>query len=184
MRKTAFMLTLTVILLCTLPIIAFAANENEASAIVTYTKDAPTPSNPDISPPAPPPATYEINIPATIAIDNPNAFTEFFITANNVNLSEGQAVVVYIDNDSFNDGENLHLKNSNNNTIRVSMRLRYNGYVTALTPNDVVAKFNHIGIPSSEYGTAIVLPFQDDVEAAPPGTYTGTLYYKIAVVNE
>jgi hypothetical protein len=182
MKKRAFLLSLAVVLLSVLSVVALAANETEMSTTVTYTKAAPPP-------PALPSATYTIHIPATVAMSNQIfAVTEFSITASNLNLNPGQSVIVTVDDKTYGayggDGM-LHLtNNSNDNVIRVIMNIwdYALGGRTGII-DGIVARFDNNG-STLEYGPFALTALSVDVAAAPPGTYTGTIYFKIGIVND
>jgi len=176
MKKRVLLLSLMFIMLSVLPVVTFAANQTEMSTTVTYTKSAP----------APPPATYEIIIPAAVAMSTQIfAITEFSITARNLSLNDGQTVVVYLDDKTYGGDGTLHLKNSNNDIIRVSMNIWINalGGRTGILPDGIVARFDNNG-STGEYGAFALTALSGDVAAAPPGTYSGRIYFKISIEND
>ncbi len=160
-----------------------AANLSEMSTVVTYTKIEPTvtAASPSPSPsPSPTPAAYVINIPASISL---NEVRNINITANQMSLNEGQKVVVSIDAKSYSGGyiwlENPNTPGSIGNRIGVWVE-RVKGNIQA-NPGDAVAIFNNSEtIPSYE---GVLRLGHTDVSSIPPGTYTGTMYFKIAIVE-
>ena len=179
-EKRAFLLSLAVLLFAIPPVMAYAANQTEMSTVITYTVDAPSTSEPE--PPAPAPATYEINIPASLSL---NIGNEIRITANIMNINADQNVVVTLDTAGYNGWIELISDSMDTDRIPITIN-RYNhvfGGIERVHQGDVVARFNNSGTTPIEYGLLTVLPSQTDVDSAPPGTYTATVRFKIALVT-
>lgn len=186
MKKTAFILLFALMILSILPIFAFAANETEGSTVLTYIKNEPPTTEPDPPPsPSTQPTTYEINIPATVSL---NTEQEIRFTANYVNVDDvdNRAVVVSLIGTNF-DYDVLWLSNDSSDRIGVSFYL--------LRPSDTplklyfpqpsssypVAFFTDGNTAPSVYGTLRVIPSEEDIDAVRPGTYSGTVQFKISL---
>jgi hypothetical protein len=172
------MLVIAAVMLAVLPVVSFAANENEASVIVSYTKDATTPSEPE-----PPTATYTVDIPSTFSL---NTGRSFFVTANYSNVNDGQFIEVSIDENTFSEDGRFYLKNNNPEKIEVTIS-RWNrgrGVVETVYSGDYVARFGPSITDIDAFGEVVLDAVPSDLAALQPGTYTGTLYFKIALVNE
>lgn len=196
MKKKTLILMIIVIIFYALPVVSIAANQTELNTVITYTIESsttptpeptPTPTpepNPTPEPESPPitsSATYEINIPATISLNDGN---EICITSNYMNLNSGQNVVIYSDTVGYNGWIDLP-GTEFGSKISVSLNRRNieNGQLERIYQGDVVARFDNNGIAPAEYGSLYVIPFQADVDYAEPGTYTGTLRFKVEIVN-
>ena len=86
MKRNALSFILAAVMLfCALPMTAYAANETEATTIVSYTKAAPADDVPAVS--------YEVNIPASISL---NDSQYLYISASNVSIGDSQTLTVTI----------------------------------------------------------------------------------------
>jgi hypothetical protein len=180
MKKRAFSLVLVVVMLCSMfPLTASAFNESEATATVTYTKEAPVVQEPEPDPDPAPVNTYEINIPALTSLNQGNKLP---ITANYLNLTDGQTLTVSLDlANTFGSDGYFQLKNDNNDVLRVAIN-RHNqamgaGELISGEEEKVVAVFNNTSEHPVEYGL-LYLNVLEEAEAN-PGTYSGVLYFKI-----
>jgi len=194
MKKSVFIM-LVLILLLVLPVMAFASSDSGSTDIsYTVTEAEPDPDpDPDPEPPpstpAPPsrspaPATYEINIPARISLNDSNTIR---ITANYVNIEEpDRAVIVRMDGNTF-DNSTLWLTNSGPDKIGVSFYMsdghgsRYK--LEGLEPGGYVdvAYFADGDTAPFLFGTMSLEASQDDIAAASTGTYTGTVNFSISL---
>lgn len=128
--------------------------------------------------------SYEINIPVSYDI---TAEEYMAITAQNVSIGDGKRVAVYLDGEkTLNDSGVFELFHSAGPEYRAEGRIirttdpDFGARNRIDTPEDVlVATFLDGEETSGEYGYIIVL--SDIVHGGKNGTYTGTLYFKIAV---
>lgn len=161
MKKRAFSLFLVVVMLCCImPSTAFAASEGSASTTVSYTVGA----------------SYVINIPASI---NLNEGQDMRITASVMNTSYGQKVSVCIDGArTYENGGNFYLYKDKGtaNEAKILCTLSVGGMINGLDYE--VARFWN-GDTTNEVGDP--LTFQPEASHASPGTYTGTMYFKITM---
>lgn len=159
MKKKLFSLALSLVLLCcAIPTQAFAASVNEGSSTasmeVSYTIGA----------------NYIIEIPSSINLNNS---TEFRITATTMNIGENQTVAVSIDgNSSYESDGNFYLHDASN---RIPCEIVVGA--TPITGIDYdVARFEHGSLTNGVLDAICFTP-----GSGLPGTYTGTLYFKITL---
>jgi hypothetical protein len=115
-------------------------------------------------------SNYVIVIPSSINLNEDNVMT---ITATSMNIEEGKSVAVRIDaNSSFDNGGNFYL-HSGANKIRCDIYV--GGLVSGL--DYLVARFDSGNTTNSVLDWISFAPVSGGV----PGTYTGTLYFKISV---
>lgn len=176
-HKAAQLLSLALILCLAVPSTAYAANETGATTTVTYTK-----ADPDAGADAPS-ADYEISIPASVSL---NTGRELNITSSSMNLSEGQSVVVSLDYEktmSAGDGY-LYLQDASTGKAAKVVINRHN-YDTGsgellYSTDSTVAVFTGTNLQPSKYGLLYLnLSMPGNIE---PGTYTGTIYFNIALI--
>jgi hypothetical protein len=182
-NKKVLSLLLAVALFSAMPMVSLAANETEMNTSVSYTKIEETATEPETpSNPTPKPATYEINIPASISL---NDTQELNITSSSINIPDGKTVVVEVNGKTFESDGYLYLKNSGPDKIGVEL-LRLNtesGQVDKVGNMSPVAFFNNKSTTPSVYGLMYVRAFSGDIKAAQPGTYHGSIYFNIRIID-
>lgn len=188
-RAVMSMVCIGLIVCCSFSTIAHAANETDASTTVTYTKSG----NGDLSP-APTTASYEINIPSEISL---NSGRELYITANSMNLNPEQSVIVSVDYDrtyttditTTDNGiiEDSYLKLMNTNGVdfaKVNIN-RHDYEVNAGTilnrEDSTAAIFEGSSLQPTKYGLLYLNLYRPTTLAE--GTYTGTIYFTIELVD-
>lgn len=162
MKKKIFTLLLVFIILCfTMTSTAFAENMTSWETSVSYTVNS----------------SYVINIPASVNLNETPYLT---ITASSMNTKWGQRVSVFIDASlTYENGGNFYLykDKGTENEKKIKCDLYRNGvYANGL--DFEVARFDD-GSTTNFYNE---LEFRPSVSSStPPGTYTGTIYFKITL---
>jgi len=198
MRKKTLVLMACVLLFSTIPVVSLAADSTSRDTFITFTIEAtptpppePTPTPPPeptptpTPPPEPPPVTqtasFEINIPSAVSLNEGNAIR---ITSNYMNLNTGQNVVVRVETQAFNGWFELLGQEFGSMIAYTLNRVSTtDNNVERIFPGDVVARFDNSGTNPIEHGSLYIVPFRPDVDNAQPGTYTGTLRFRIEVEN-
>lgn len=161
MKKRIFSLLLAATMLCgVMPITALAANDTNGQTSVSYTVGA----------------SYEINIPASINLnENPN----LTITASTMNTNWGQRVSVLIDGArTYENGGNFYLYKDKGTASEAKIACDLRCSTSAVNGLDYeVGRFDD-GSTTNSVG--------DPLQITPsgggsPGTYTGTIYFKITM---
>lgn len=185
MRKNLPALVLLVVLLCcTFPVSAFAAGETsgETQISVTFSGLGDSTASTDDTGPASTGSSYEINIPGSYSTNSEPCMS---ITANFVSLEPGTKLVVSVDGEkTYCDERRFPLIHETNKSSRVYCDLyRSNTYGVIgewMPPGDgVVAVFEDGNTTPTEYGYIVASASAGDDTI--DGTYTGTVYFKIAV---
>ncbi|MGF7185527.1 hypothetical protein GGQ84_001618 [Desulfitispora alkaliphila] len=195
MKKT-FTVFLLIIAMLAMPFSVYAADETSRSMSVVFEYTAPEPEpdpepDPDPEPPADP-TTYIIEIPATVTNGN---MEHIPITASKNTIDEGKMVTVSVDWDKSYDSEGYFYLFKNKGLIseelilcRVLLYLDDNltegVYVDYFetTRDRPLVKFL-AGDTTPSYGGVIGLRPITQYSSASSGTYTGTLYFNIQVVD-
>ncbi|MDK2877852.1 MAG: hypothetical protein PWR06_568 [Thermoanaerobacteraceae bacterium] len=170
MIKRIFSFLLAAILVCSIsPMDAFA-NQTSANTTISYT----------YSP------EYTINIPASISINDSEGFT---FSANKIDIGNGKNVKITIDGAAtYENGGNFYLYKDKGtaNEQRISCRI-LRGLPTSSSFEDitglseVVATFADGSTNPKAYGA---LKFKPQITSSTPyGTYTGTVYFKIELID-
>jgi len=200
MKKSIFILIILT-LLSVLPIIAIASSNPEpvGSTDISYTveeskePDSEPPKEPDPEPPREPeppsrtpiePATYEINIPARISL---NENSDIRITANYINIKDpDRAVVVWLDGNTF-ENNTLYLTNSSPERIGVTFYSMSTGgtpvKIEGMEPGAIVpvAFFSDGDTSPFVLGTLRLVASSNDIANAALGTYSGTVHFNISI---
>lgn len=185
MRKNLPVIVLLVVLLCcSFPVSAFAAGDasGETQISVTFSGLGDGMDSPDVTGPTSTGGNYEINIPGSYSTNNEPCMS---ITANFVSLEPGTKLVVSVDGEkTYCDGQRLPLIHETNKSSKVYCDLyRSNTYGVIgewMPPgNEVVAVFEDGNTTPTEYGYIVASASAGDDTI--DGTYTGTVYFKIAV---
>lgn len=199
MKKRAFSLVLAVVMLCSIfPLTASAESADSASLELSYTVEPPAEPEPQTEPDPSPSefnplaGTYVVNIPSSVGLNYEHDIV--FTTQSNY-IADNERLVVSIDAArTFEYPEGLfYLYYSEGDTTYSRMecvlkRGSSSDFSTrpseVLTgPDDaVVATFKNNYNGADTYGWLAFEPIvtKDNV----PGTYTGTIYFKINVVSE
>jgi len=189
MKKT-FTVLLLVVAMLAMPFSVYAADETSGSMSVVFEYTAPEPE-PDPEPPADP-TTYIIEIPATVTNDN---IEHIPITASKNTIDEGKMVTVSVDWDKSYDSEGyFNLYKDKGELSEESIRCRVLLYLDDnLTEGVYVDYFETTrdrplvkflaGETTPSYGGHIGLKPLVEYSGASSGTYTGTLYFNIQVVD-
>ncbi|MFZ3130162.1 MAG: hypothetical protein WA125_03430 [Desulfosporosinus sp.] len=162
MNKRFFFLLLTAVMLCgMMPATAFAADETSGQTTITYTVSA----------------NYEINIPASI---NLNEDPYLKITASNMNTNYGQRVSVLIDGSrTYENGGNFYLYKNKGTASEAKIACNLRAPMSIVNGLDYeVARFDD-GSTSNPVDPLMLEPAAGSSTA--PGTYTGTIYFKITM---
>ncbi|MDD2955779.1 MAG: hypothetical protein PHD67_05620 [Oscillospiraceae bacterium] len=115
-------------------------------------------------------ANYTVMIPASINLNEGN---EMEITASVMNIAYGQSVSVFIDGSStFENGGNFYLHNGEE---KISCAIK-NGNNTINGLDFLVARFDN-----GELDNSVIDPICFEAGTGAPGTYTGTLYFRISL---
>lgn len=163
MKRKLLSVALAAVMLCgLLPTSAFAAptiayvTEEDSMALTTvsYTIGA----------------NYEIIIPSSI---NLNEGKNLSISATTMNIEYGKSVCVYINgNNTFENGGNFYLRDG---AKKISCAIRTP--TTAVNGLDyLVARFDDGSLTN-----AVTDPISFEPDIGEPGTYTGTIYFSIAM---
>ena len=180
MKKKIISLVLLALVLYTLPVVATAIDVSTAqttvSGIFFMSQNDQTGES----------VSYEINIPGYYDTASKDYME---ITAQNVSIGSTKKVAVYLDGErTFGDTGILMLSHENDPHYRAKCELYrtcdyYEGPLERIeTPEDIlVATFYDGDENSSSYGKIVanITAFDDTIS----GTYTGTIYFKIAVEN-
>lgn len=171
--------------------VAYAANETAATMTVTYTQEAPEPSeteSPNDTPTEEMPTTqpgnqassYEIDIPSEISLNDGDST---LLMMNSLNIGKSFKVVVYIDGDrTFQDDGFLHLTAPGNDQTAKTAVYRYNSESDTYERlsgdgEHEVAVFKYYSLNPNKYG---LLRFEiENQSELEPGTYSGTVYFSI-----
>lgn len=189
MKRTIKIALCFALIFCfTFSVTAYAANETDASTTIKYTKSG---SSETMSTPT---ASYEINIPSEISL---NSGRELYITANSLNLNAGQSVFVSVDyaktytvdittTDTGIIEDNYIKLMSTNGVDFAKVNINRHDYElnagTAINAADsTVAVFEGNNLQPVKYGLIYLNLYRPTTIAA--GTYTGTLYFTIELVN-
>lgn len=185
MRKNLPALVLLVVLLCcTFSVSAFAAGETsgETQISVTFSGLGDGTAGTDDTGPASTGNSYEINMPGSYSTNNEPCMS---ITANFVSLEPGTKLVVSVDGEkTYCDEQRFPLIHETNKSSKVCCDLyRSNTYGVIgewMPPGDeVVAVFEDGNTTPTEYGYIVASASAGDDTI--DGTYTGTVYFIIAV---
>lgn len=163
MRKKLFALLLAVVMLCgVMPATAFAAGDTSGQTVMSYTVFA----------------SYEINIPASIILnDMPN----LTVTASSMNTSYGQRVSVLIDGTkTYENGGNFYLYKDKGtaNEAKITCDLRSGSSVVNGLDFEI-GRFDDGGVTNNAGNPLTITPMVGS--ETPPGTYTGTMYFRITM---
>lgn len=167
---------------------AYAANETDASTTVTYTKSG----GETVSTPT---ASYEINIPSEISL---NDGRELYITANSLSLNSGQSVIVSVDyaktytvdittTETGATIEDSYIKLLSTNgvdfaKVNINRHDYDTGAGTIMNAADTTAAiFTGSSLQPTKYGLLYLNLSRPTTIVA--GTYTGTIYFTIELVN-
>jgi len=191
MKKTIIILLLVIAMLVT-PYSIYAADETSASMDVIFEYIAPEPEpDPEPEPPEDP-TTYIIEIPATVTNDNLDYIP---ITASKNTIEEGKMIIVTIDWDkSYNSNGYFYLYKDKGLESEESILCR-----VLLYSDDSYTEGNYVdyfessrGMPLAKFLPGETTPSFGGVIGLRPlthnssvssGTYTGTLYFNIQVVD-
>jgi len=183
MKKRAFLvLILAAMLLSALPIVAHAENQTTATTTLIWSNETQEPEPPSI--PAPMPATWEVVIPATLALND--GIGELQIMSNYINLPDDQFLIVTVGQGLTLINGNLYvieLRNSNSDIVRAHPRFKnlQTGSEQQVYPDAIVARFHNSSTTPVHFGVITLSVLTEDMENAPPGTYTGTMNFKIGI---
>lgn len=161
-KKRVFsMLLAAVMVLSLMPATAFATSGSSAETVFSYTIGA----------------SYEINIPAKINLSNYESLT---ITASSMNTSWGQRVSVFIDGArTYENNGNFYLyKDKGLETEeKITCDLRF----SSSPVNGVDLEVGRFDDGSTENTAGSTLEVTPMAGSASPGTYTGTMYFRITM---
>lgn len=189
MKKT-FTVLLLVVAMLAMPFSAYAADETSGSMSVVFEYTAPEPE-PDPEPPADP-TTYIIEIPATVTNENMDHIP---ITASKNTIEEGKAVTVSVDWDkSYGPDGYFYLYKDKGEESEESIRCRVLLYLDSQLADGVYVDFYEThrdkelaifpsGSTTPSYGGFLELRPMTINTGVSSGTYTGTLYFNIQVVD-
>jgi hypothetical protein len=192
MKKSAFILSMVVVLISVLTVMSFVVNATDMNTVVTFTIEAtPTP----LPTPTPEPAgpLYIINIPSSISLSGIQEDDYIDITWVNYGLGINEWVHVSIDEEKTLTDGIFYLRRGDGSTpsqnIPCYIFRSWTGSVfTSQFPlalgDTVVAEFNGelIQANASAYGRIYFWPIYDkDVNYA--GVYTGTIHFKVEYIK-
>lgn len=184
MKKRGFSLMLCIVLVLSMSSHAFAANKTEASTKVTKTVEAP-PEQGVGDDESVNESTYEVIIPASFSMDSADFFQ---ITASKMELADNQELHVMVDYDrTFAADGYFYLANTENLYLTIPCTIS-KGYPSGIywetitgTDNSAVAVFNSTAGTTPDMFGAVKVSTVDAQTAA--GTYTGTIYFTIQIIN-
>lgn len=162
MNKRIYSLLLAVVMLCgMMPAAAYAEDGTSGQTTVTYTVSA----------------NYEINIPASINLNESPYLT---ITASAMNTNYGQRVSVKIDGArTYENGGNFYLYKNKGTASEAKITCNLRAPMSIVNGLDYeVARFDN-GSTSNPVDPLTLEPAAGS--SAAPGTYTGTIYFKITI---
>lgn len=161
-KKRLFSLLLAAVMVLSLtPATAFAASGVSGETVVSYTVGS----------------SYEINIPASINLNNYEALT---ITASSMNTSWGQRVSVFIDGArTYENNGNFYLYKNKGTASeeKITCDLRLGSSVV----NGVDAEVGRFDDGSTTNSAGNTLDITPLTGSASPGTYTGVMYFRITM---
>ena len=162
MKKKLFSLLLAVTLICgSIPVTTYAAGATSGQTSVTYTVSS----------------SYQINIPASI---NLNDNVNLTVTASTMNTNWGQRVSVLIDGTrTYENGGNFYLYKDKGTASesKISCNLRLNSSLV----NGLDCEVGRFDDGSTNNSVGSSLQIEPSAGSAAPGTYTGTLYFRITM---
>lgn len=188
----ALCLIVSLSLLCSVS--AYAVSGSEAETVLTYIKNEDPAPVPDTSPGAssgdnsdddePSRPVYEVVIPAEESMSNGSTLP-IYLSENNI--PEGYVLRVSIDCEKTLDKNGLlHLSGTKGQADALVIVNRYDrdGSYMSITPNasPTVAIFEPGNIRPVQYGTLFFSVI--DEEQLPADTYTGRIYFHIALEQE
>lgn len=175
-RKISFALAAAVLVCCLLPTTAFAWDETDMTAFVSFTKEAP--DQPTYTP------KYEIGIPAPAQIVNSSAEIKFRLIYND--MSDDELLTVRLDPSVFSDDEYFHMTSPDTPDVLKSVIHRMGtDRSQQIHPVDgpfIVAVFDNSGLEPVEYGTIQIASSNDHLVS--PGEYTGYLRFTIELTKK
>ena len=171
MRKRLFSILLVIALVCSVvPMNAFASQTSGSTTVTYY-----------YSP------EYSINIPASISVNDTDMFT---FVAGKMDIGSGKRVNVIIDGQStYENGGNFYLYKDKGTPSEAKIPctiMRGNpsgsiGWQGITGLSEVVAWFENGNTDPKGYGA---IKFRPEVAGDTPyGTYTGTVHFKIELVD-
>lgn len=192
MKKRVLPLFLCLAMIFSLTVPALAADQTTASTTITKTvTDPPVSSGSGDDDTPVNSSSYEVSIPASFSLDGGDCFS---VEATKNEIGERQEIYVSIDYDRTFDADGyFYLRN----TLNVAQKLpcmisvvRVDAdYSQAVTSANtcVVAQFSHQSGLSPEYGGALKIT-TDGVpstagSSSVAGTYSGTIYFTIQVID-
>lgn len=195
MKKRALPLLLCLAMIFSLSVPAMAADQTTASTTVTKTvTDPPASSGGDSGSSDDEPvnvSSYEVSIPASFSMDDGDYFT---IGATKNEIGERQELRVFVDYDRTFDADGyFYLKNTANVAQKLPCTISvgtagYDYWQTITSANTcVVATFTHSsGLKADYCGSAKIVTAGSPCTAGSSsvaGTYSGTVYFKIELVD-
>lgn len=194
MKKRVLPLILCLAMILSLSVPAMAADQTEASTTITKTvTDSPSTggSGGDDDDEPVNSSTYEVSIPAAFSMDDGDYFT---IGATKNEIGERQELRVFVDYDRTFDADGyFYLKNTKNVAQKLPCTISVGtaGYDYWQTITDsttcVVATFTHgSGLKADYCGSARIVTAGSPSTAGSSsvaGTYSGTVYFKIELVD-
>lgn len=176
-KRSLSIALLMVVLVCSLlPTTAFAWDDTDMSAVLQYTKSAPT-SEGTYTP------KYEIAIPAPTQL-NTKGSLEIRLIYNA--LSDSELLNVSVNPSSFAEDGYIHLTSSSTPDILKASLQRFGPFEPVGEEIDpvegpfTVAIFDNSGLTPIRYGTVVVDLANDNLVS--PGDYMGYIQFAIEVV--
>lgn len=165
-KRIATILAVLCLVVAAFPISAFAVTGGSegatATTTVTYTSSA----------------SYTIEIPSSISFPAGSSETSLTVSCSDNSMAYGTKVVVSLDPDStFSSDGNFYLVNTSDSSKMIKCRLLSDS-VAVTRAQPVICRYEDGGTTSTWDETLVV---QLNGTSPGPGTYTGTLYFRITV---
>lgn len=193
-KKKGLILALVVMLICTLPISATAANETGGSVDVTLQVPLPTPnpgagsgggtdSGPEDDDETPS-YSYIVNIPANFTITTKS--NEFPITASKMDIPAGKRVVVRLDRAATMepDGNCYFYLDGNKDSLhflQFHVARRTASSLDTDVSDGILASFRTKELTPYDWQYVTLMYFYEEYVQAAEGAYYGTVYYTIGL---